>query len=381
MFCTQCGKSNPDDARFCAACGKEIQPPAASAPPQPLPDQTPAPVSAPTPVGAAPPAAATPAAPLVVTGAPHAPPADSPAPPMMLRQEVAPVYVPPPPTPPPAGWSSAPAPPVPAPGGAPPAYPPVAYPPPGYPAPAGPPGGVGFSFWGTGWQCLGWGLLYAFLASTWIGTAWGLEFLYKWLLSKLRLSDNTAIQFVGTGAQIWWVPIVGTLPLMVANLFSALPALASQIRVDEDLQRLLATGGVVVTIVLMIPGILVMCWMVVRILKWVLENLVLSCGTRLTFTGTLWQYLGWFLLMWISVYSIIGWAWVAVAMVRWMFRNTWSSGGHRLVFTGTGGEVLWRYLVMGLVILVTLGLASPWMVVWFLRWAASRTFVVPGAMA
>ncbi len=380
MFCTQCGKANPDDARFCASCGREVQP-AAPVAASPVPPATPASRSTP----AAPPVAA-PAQGPVASPQPEAS-AQTPA---MLREEVPPVYAPaqppvaqptpvspvPPQQPPPQARTPQPGAPQPV---AAPGYALAAALPAAYPAYAGPPGGVGFSFWGTGWQALGWGLLNYLLAATWFGTAWGLEYLYKWFFSKLRLSDNTTVQFAGSGGQVWWVPVVGMLPLMLANLVSALPSIAQQLPLEAEIQRILLTSGTIAMAVLMVPGVIAMCWVVVRMTRWALENLVLGCGTRLTFTGTLWQCLGWTLLLWLSVYSIIGWAWVMVAMIKWLFRNTASSGGHQLVFHGTGGEVLWRYLVVGLVVGVTLGIAAPWMAVWLVKWAASRTSVLTAA--
>ena len=354
MFCTQCGKANPDDARFCASCGRATQPAAAPAQPASEPAQPAAPAQMPA---------------MLRENVPVVYPPVQPAAPQPPQQQ-----------PPPQAWAPQPAAPQPlaAPGYAPPAYPPAAYPPAAYAPYAGPPGGVGFSFWGTGWQALGWGLLYSLLAATWIGTAWGLEYLYKWFFSKLRLSDNTPVQFVGSGGQVWWVPVVGLLPLMAANLIGSLSSMAPELPIEHEIQEILITGGAIAAFVLLIPGILLMCWVAVRMLRWLLENLVLGCGTRLTFTGTMWQYLGWLLLLELSFLSIIGWAWVMVAMIKWMFRNTPSSGGHQLVFYGTGGEVLGRYLLVGLVTMVTLGIAAPWMMVWFVQWAASKTFVVPG---
>ena len=57
-------------------------------------------------------------------------------------------------------------------------------------------------------------------------------------------------------------------------------------------------------------------------LKWFIANLA-SNGQplKLSFSGTVWAYLGWTILAVISVITIIGWAWVYVAWLRWFCRN------------------------------------------------------------
>ncbi len=349
MFCSACGRSNADDARFCAACGRELQPP------------TPAPAPTATPTQQPPAAPAGPAA--------YQPPPAQPQPP-------APQY------PPPAPQYQPPAPQYPAPAAPPPAYPAPAYPPPNYQPPGPAPGAVGISFWGTGWQALGWGLLSVLLAYTYFFTAWGWEYLLRWFFSKVALSDRTWVRFNGRAGQIWWVPVVAMLPLIPMMLAAFAPQLLDAIGAHvEAEQALLAVLSIVFMLGFEFVYLITTSWMVIRYAQWALGNLELGCGTRLGFTGTMWQYLGWSLLLVLSVYSIVGWAWVIVAMIKWAYRNVWSSGGHRLTFYGTGGEVLWRVLVLYLVTAVTLGIGAPWMVVWLYKWLASMTFIEPGAPA
>ena len=80
-------------------------------------------------------------------------------------------------------------------------------------------------------------------------------------------------------------------------------------------------------------------------LKWFIANLA-SNGQPLglSFSGSVWAYLGWTILAAISVITIIGWAWVYVAWLRWFCRNI--QGTRReVVFIGSGLEFLWRALV------------------------------------
>ena len=70
-------------------------------------------------------------------------------------------------------------------------------------------------------------------------------------------------------------------------------------------------------------------------LKWFIANLA-SNGQPLglSFSGSVWAYLGWTILAAISVITIIGWAWVYVAWMRWVCRNI--QGTRReVLFIGT----------------------------------------------
>ena len=69
-------------------------------------------------------------------------------------------------------------------------------------------------------------------------------------------------------------------------------------------------------------------------------------GSRsaLSFSGSVWAYLGWTILAVISIITIIGWAWVYAARMRWICRNI--EGTRReIVFNGSGLEFLWRAIV------------------------------------
>ena len=106
-------------------------------------------------------------------------------------------------------------------------------------------------------------------------------------------------------------------------------------------------------------------------LKWFVANLASSGQPlELSFSGTVWAYLGWTVLGAISIITIIGWAWVYVAMLRWICRNI--QGTRReVLFIGSGLEFLWRAVVAGLASIFIIPI--PWVYRWMMQWLASQT--------
>jgi hypothetical protein len=106
-------------------------------------------------------------------------------------------------------------------------------------------------------------------------------------------------------------------------------------------------------------------------LKWFIANLA-SNGQLLglSFSGSVWAYLGWTILAAVSIITIIGWAWVYVAWMRWFCRNI--QGTRReVLFIGSGLEFLWRAVVAGLASFFIIPI--PWMYRWMSQWLASQT--------
>ncbi|WP_375306383.1 DUF4339 domain-containing protein [Bradyrhizobium sp. A11] len=117
---------------------------------------------------------------------------------------------------------------------------------------------------------------------------------------------------------------------------------------------------------------IVLYWLLI---KWMIANLA-SNGQPLglSFTGSVWAYIGWNLLFAISIITIIGWAWVAAAQMRWFCRNI--EGTRReIVFTGSGLDILWRGIVAA--ILCSLIIPIPWVYRWIMNWFASQTVLAP----
>ena len=144
-------------------------------------------------------------------------------------------------------------------------------------------------------------------------------------------------------------------------------------------------GGIVVIIVLSLTGsellsnlsIIVQIVLYWLLTKWVIANLA-SNGQPLglSFSGSVWGYLGWNLLLFLSIITIIGWAWVYVAWMRWYCRNI--QGTRReVIFNGTALEVLWRGIV--LIIGCSLLIPIPWVLRWYGQWFVSQFSLEPRA--
>ena len=106
-------------------------------------------------------------------------------------------------------------------------------------------------------------------------------------------------------------------------------------------------------------------------LKWFIANLA-SNGQplALSFSGSVWAYVGWAILAVISVITIIGWAWVYVAWMRWICRNI--QGTRReVLFIGSGLEFLWRAIVAAIACVFIIPI--PWVYRWMSQWLASQT--------
>src|ERR1700682_1668628 len=89
--------------------------------------------------------------------------------------------------------------------------------------------------------------------------------------------------------------------------------------------------------------------------------------------GNVVTYVGWYVLMFVSFITIIGWAWVITAWMRWICRNV--AGTRReIVFGATGWQVLWRTVLFGLggALLIPI----PWVMRWYATWYVSRFALV-----
>lgn len=116
---------------------------------------------------------------------------------------------------------------------------------------------------------------------------------------------------------------------------------------------------------------IVLYWLLI---KWMVANLA-SNGQPLglSFSGSVWAYIGWNLLFAISIITIIGWAWVAAAQMRWFCRSI--EGTRReIVFKGSGLDILWRGILAA--ILCSLIIPIPWVYRWIMNWFASQTELV-----
>jgi len=231
-------------------------------------------------------------------------------------------------------------------------------PPPAMPRPGGLPmsGGYGggslsvdFGIWDFTWRSLVLAISFLFI----IPVPWALLMYCRWIVSCVHVPQRPNLGFTGRAVDLMWFYAAVLLYILAASRHSQILSLAANV-----VQ-------------------LVLYWLLI---KWFIANLT-SNGQPLglRFSGSFWGFLGWSLLAFVSVITIIGWAWVYVAQLRWMCRHI--EGTRRaVVFNGTGLEFLWRAIVTALLSVFIIPL--PWAYRWLSRWLASQTTLVDrGALA
>jgi hypothetical protein len=175
------------------------------------------------------------------------------------------------------------------------------------------------------------------IPAPWTGTGF-----YRWMASRTEVPGRPNFAFTGQPGDIWYVFVVTGLTFYVEAY-------------DNRLQLII------------IPVSAFLSWI---LLRWLAGNLT-SNGQRLpiAFDGSAIGFVGWQLLIYVSLITIIGWAWVITAWMRWICRNI--AGTRReVVFNGTGLEVLWRTIVF--VICCAFIIPIPWMLRWYNRWYVSQ---------
>jgi GYF domain 2 len=196
------------------------------------------------------------------------------------------------------------------------------------------------------WPLLGRTLLYVIgfllvIPAPWVATSY-----YRWMTSRTSVPGRPNFAFNGKVGDIWYVFVALALMSYAGQLNNYLPIIA--VLVEAFLS-----------------------WM---ILRWIAGNLS-SNGQPLpiAFNGSALTYVGWYVLMFLSFITIIGWAWVITAWMRWICRNI--AGTRReIIFNGSGLEVLWRTLVfsIGCAFLIPI----PWVLRWYAKWYASQFALV-----
>jgi uncharacterized protein DUF4339 len=201
------------------------------------------------------------------------------------------------------------------------------------------------------WALLGRSLLFVIGLLLIIPAPWTATSFYRWIVSRLDVPGRPDLAFNGQVGDLWYVFV---------------------------LIGLLSYSGVSDYAIVKIAAFIIqafLSWMVVR---WIAANLS-SNGRPLPieFKGSVWGYVGWYLLLYISFITIIGWAWVQTAWMRWICSNI--TGTRReIVFNASGLEVLWRTFVF--VIACVFVIPIPWMLRWYTRWYVSQfDLVQPGA--
>ncbi|WP_426612479.1 DUF4339 domain-containing protein [Bradyrhizobium sp. McL0616] len=182
-----------------------------------------------------------------------------------------------------------------------------------------------------------------------IPVPWVFVWYTKWIVSCVKVPGRPNLSFTGNAMTL--VPwFFGFIVLAIVIAFTGVQLLNNLLFIAQ----------------------IVLYWL---LLKWMVANLA-SNGQPLglSFTGSVWAYVGWNLLFAISIITIVGWAWVAAAQIRWMCRNI--QGTRReIIFRGSGLGILWRGIVAA--ILSGFLIPIPWVYRWIMNWFASQTELAP----
>jgi hypothetical protein len=180
------------------------------------------------------------------------------------------------------------------------------------------------------------------IPAPWVATSF-----YRWFIERLRLPQRANLGFTGKPGDIWYVFVIQGLCAYAGFSGSNYPVLIA------------------------IPLQAFLSWMTLR---WLVANISSDARPlQLSFVGSPWAYVGWYLLLYVSAITIIGWAWVTTAWIRWICRNT--AGTRRdIVFNGTGWQVLWRTLVFA--VAAAFIIPIPWVMGWYARWYVSQFALV-----
>ena len=196
------------------------------------------------------------------------------------------------------------------------------------------------------WALLGRALLFLIGFLLVIPAPWTATSFYRWFIERLRVPQRPDLGFTGKPGDIWYVFVIQGLCSYAGFGDSYFP-------------------------LIVIPLEAFLSWMTIR---WIVAN-ISSQGRHLplTFAGSPWAYLGWYVLLYVSVITIVGWAWVTTAWIRWICRNI--TGTMRtILFNASGWQILWRTL--GFALAAAFIIPIPWVMGWYARWYVSQFVLV-----
>ncbi len=219
---------------------------------------------------------------------------------------------------------------------------------------------VRFTFEAGALEFLGRSLLTLLSFPFLIPVPWTLSWYWKWLAEEVRADDGESLQFWGAAANVW------TTVLLYVMLFGSSIGLGFLKREDEANLWLLG-GDILIQLFSIGLG-----WLFT---KWLLDH-VERRGKRWRFDGSVWGFIGWNLLLYLSFLTIIGWAWVIAGLYNWIASHVQNVGGS-LQFVGAGYQVLWRTLAMMLFCLPIV--TFPWAIRWYYAWLISQVQLTPAA--
>jgi len=217
---------------------------------------------------------------------------------------------------------------------------------------------VALSFDGEPVEALGWMLLSIVSAIVIVPLAWTLAAFGRWFCRHLHFSDGTAVAFTGEALEVLgWMALTALLSLpngLLSVMHSPVPVL----------------------VVFEIGMVFVAVQVQLSILRWIVRHLELSKGPELHFSGSYSGYLGYHVLIAVSVLTIIGWAWALASYYGWVADHIRGKG---VAFRCEveGWDVLWRMVaaILGSIPILTI----PWVWTWYTRWLASNISMTRGA--
>jgi hypothetical protein len=190
-----------------------------------------------------------------------------------------------------------------------------------------------FGVWGLFWRSL-LAILGNFVV---IPAPWTATTVYRYFGQNTWLPDGRRLTFAGTAGDIWYV-FIGLAVLGLAGQVHSLAPLIT------------------------LPLSAALNYVVFR---WLCAKVGSEDGAvKLEFAGGFWGYFGWNLLIFVSLFTIIGWAWALKFFMRWLCRNV--SGSLQFDFVGTGWGILWRSIVGGLACMFLIPI--PWIMRWLMVW-------------
>jgi hypothetical protein len=176
-----------------------------------------------------------------------------------------------------------------------------------------------------------------------IPAPWTSTTLYRYYAENTWLPDGRRLTFAGKPGDIWYV-FIGIAALGVVGQFHNL-------------------------VVITLPLTYCLNWLVFR---WLCDKVGSEDGSvKLAFVGSFWGYVGWNLLIILSVVTIIGWAWVLKFFLRWACRNV--RGTVQFDFVATGWGILGRTVL--LILACGLLIPIPWVLRWYSAWILSEVRV------
>ena len=187
---------------------------------------------------------------------------------------------------------------------------------------------------------------------------WTTSWFASWFAGEVRAGDGRTFDFHGNAKNVWAIVTAYVLMIIISAILGAVGE-------EDPTLAWLVLPDIAINLAMLFVG-----WF---FLRWAIDHLELG-EKRWHFVGSVWGFLGWNILFYLSILTIIGWAWAAVGLYNWIADNVEDAGG-KLRFLGTGHEMLWRTIVMVLWCATLLGL--PWAIRWFYAWLISQFELTP----